>query len=92
MDSALIGILFLVAIIHAVLVVIPLIHTMRAPISIRSKLAWSVFLLLPFIGVLYFHKRFRSSLFLGKAYRPRSQDMGAPPSGFSRRDHDDVDL
>ena len=92
MSSALIGILGLLAIVHLLLVIIPIIHTIRAPISGRSKLAWYAFLLLlPFIGVFYFHRKFRLSLFLGKKYEPSSRDVGAP-SGFSRRDHDDLDV
>ena len=86
MSKALIGILAVVGIFHLLLVIVPVRNTLRAPISGKSKLIWCAFLvLLPFIGVAFFHFRFRSSLFQGKAYEPTSRDMGGPPSGFSRR-------
>ena len=87
MSSAIIGILAVVAIAHVLLVIVPLLATLRAPISGKSKLVWCAFLLLlPFIGVAVFHYRFDSSLFRGRAYEPTPEDLGGPPSGFDRRD------
>lgn len=89
MDKASIGILTVVGIFHFMLVVVPMMNTLRASISTTSKLAWCAFLvLLPFVGVAYFHFRFRLGLFQGKAYQPRPEDLGGPASGFSRKDKD----
>ena len=87
MSKAVVGGLFVILIFHALLVAVPLWQTLRARISNRSKAIWSLFLILvPFIGAGIFHYRFRSSLFEGKAYEPRSEDVGGPPSEFSRDD------
>ena len=89
MSQAIIGILVVVGIFHLLLVIVPIINTLRAPISGKSKLIWCAFLVfLPFFGVAFFHFRFRSSLYQGKAYEPTSRDLGGPPSGFSRHDKD----
>lgn len=78
MDNALTGFLALFSIVHLLLVAVPIGTTLRAPISVKSKLLWVAFLLvLPFVGVALFHFRFRSSLFLGKPYQPTPHDLGA---------------
>lgn len=77
MDNAIIGLLFVIGVFHLLLIIIPIITTLRAAISRTSKLAWCVFLIaLPFFGVAIFHFRFRSSLFLGKSYEPTPHDLG----------------
>lgn len=89
MSKAVIGVFAIVSILHLLLAIVPIMNTLRASISRKSKLSWCLFLVLfPFIGVVVFHFYFRSSLFQGKGYEPRSQDLGAPPSGFSRNDKD----
>ena len=89
MSTAIIGFLAVTGIFHLILVVVPIMNTLRASISGISKLIWCAFLvLLPFIGVAVFHFRFKSSLYQGKAYEPTSSDLGGPSSGFSRRDRD----
>ena len=83
MDSALIGFLILFGLFHLLLIVVPINTTLRASISVKSKLAWCTFLaILPIIGVVFFHFRFRSSLFLGKPYEPTPHDLGV------RKPHD----
>jgi hypothetical protein len=89
MSKAVIGVFAIVSIFHLLLVIVPIMNVLRASISPKSKLSWCLFLvLLPFIGVAVFHFCFRSSLFQDKGYEPTSQDLGAPPSGFSREDKD----
>ena len=78
MDSAVIGFLGLLGIAHLLLIVIPLGTTLKASISIQSKLAWCAFLIfLPFIGAALFHFRYRTSLFHGKPYEPSAHELGA---------------
>ncbi|MGI9319359.1 MAG: hypothetical protein ACR2QW_18675 [bacterium] len=89
MSKAIIGALAVAGIFHLLLVIVPIINTLRASISGKSKFVWCAFLvLLPFIGVAIFHFRFKSSLYQGKAYEPTSQELGGPPSGFSRDDNE----
>ena len=83
MDKALIGFLAVLGIFHLLLVVVPITTTLRTSISGRSKVLWCAFLvLLPFIGVALFHFRFKTSLFLGKTWKPSPHDLGV------RKPHD----
>ena len=51
MDSVVIGFLLVFGIVHLLLIAVPLGTTLRAPLSISGKLAWSAFLiLLPSVG------------------------------------------
>lgn len=69
MSDAMTGFLIWAGIIHFFLVVIPVIGTIKSVISVQSKIAWCLFLLLlPLIGVAVFHFYFRSSIFRGKIY------------------------
>jgi hypothetical protein len=89
MDSALTGFLILFGIFHLLLIAIPIGTTLRSPISGKSKILWSIFLvILPFIGVAFFHFRFRSSLFMGKPYEPSPHDLGVrnPSDSPNNRD------
>jgi hypothetical protein len=87
MSKEIIGILAVAGIFHLILVIVPVMNTLRASISSKSKLIWCAFLvLLPFIAVTFFHFRFKSGLYQGKAYEPASSDIGGPSSGFSRHD------
>ena len=78
MSEALIGFLTVVGITHVLLISVPLINTLKAPISAAGKLLWCAFLvMLPFIGVLVFHYRFQSSLFQGKGCEISAADERA---------------
>jgi len=89
MSKVQIGMLAVAGIIHLLLVIVPIVTTVRASISAKSKLVWCAFLvLIPIIGIAYFHFRFRSSLFHGKSYEPTPEDLGGPLSGFSRHDRE----
>ena len=78
MDSAIIGFLGLAGVVHLLLIVIPLGTTLKAAISVQSKLTWCAFLIfLPFIGAGLFHCRYRTSLFRGKPYEPSAHELGA---------------
>lgn len=78
MDSVLIGFLLIFGIVHLLLIAVPLGTTLRAPLSVPGKLAWSAFLiLLPIAGAALFHFRYRSSLFRGKPWEPSAHDLGA---------------
>ncbi len=89
MDKAIVGFLIVVGFLHLLLIVVPINTTLRASISVKSKILWCVFLvILPFIGVGFFHFRFRSSLFLGKPYEPSPRDLGVrnPPDSPNDKD------
>ena len=78
MGSALFGFLMILGIVHLLLIAVPLGTTLKAPISLQSKLLWCAFLVfLPFLGAGLFHFRYRSSLFHGKPYDPSAHDLGA---------------
>ena len=87
-----IGILGVLGIFHLVLVVVPVVETLKSGLSLKSRLAWSLFLLLtPFVGVALFHFRYRSSLFRGEGWnisaadeRARSGTL-APDDDFKKR-------
>ena len=64
MSNALKGVLILIAVSHLMLIVIPVLNTLYASISRKSKMFWCAFLiLLPFVGIAIFHFRYRVSLF-----------------------------
>jgi len=87
MDAALIGFLALLGLIHVILVVVPVVTTVGAPISLKSKLLWCTFLLfLPFVGVAVFHVKCRASLFLGKPWEPSAHDLGVRKPHDSTKD------
>lgn len=89
MSNSLIGVLALLGSVHCVLVVVPLVHTLRAPISAGSKIAWCLFLLLiPFIAVAIFHFRFRASLFQGKPVGISAANERARSGTLAPRDND----
>jgi hypothetical protein len=89
MDKALVGFLVLFGILHLLLVVVPIITTLRASISGKSKILWCSFLMfLPLIGVALFHFRFRTSLFLGKTWEPSPHDLGVRSPHDSTKDQD----
>jgi hypothetical protein len=87
MDSALKGFLLLFGVFHLLLIVVPINTTLRASISAKSKLAWCAFVAtLPIIGVVFFHIRFRASIFLGKPYEPSPHDLGVRKPNDSEKD------
>lgn len=89
MEKALIGFLAVFAILHLILVVVPIATTLRASISAKSKISWCAFLVfVPFIGVALFHFRFRTSLFLGKTWEPSPHDLGVRKPHDSSKDRD----
>ncbi len=64
MSNALKGVLILIAVSHFMLIIIPVLNTIYASISIKSKAFWCAFLIfLPFVGIGIFHFRYRDSLF-----------------------------
>ena len=89
MDKAMIGFLIVFGFLHLLLIILPISTTLRASISVKSKIFWCVFLvILPFVGVAFFHFRFRSSLFMGKPYEPSPHDLGVrnPPDSPNDKD------
>jgi len=87
MDKALIGILAVLGMVHLILVVVPVVTTLRASISGKSKMLWCAFLLfIPFVAVAFFHFRFRTSLFMGKAWEPSPHDLGVRKPHDSTKD------
>jgi hypothetical protein len=64
MSNALKGVLILIVVSHLMLIVVPVLNTLYASVSKRSKAFWCAFLIfLPFVGVGIFHFRYKSSLF-----------------------------
>ena len=89
MDKALVGFLVVFGTFHLLLVAIPIMNTLQASISRKSKLFWSLFLvLLPLIGVAIFHFRFRASLFHGETYKISAADERARSGTLAPRDDD----
>jgi hypothetical protein len=89
MDKALIGFLVIFGISHLLLVVVPITTTLQASISARSKILWCAFLaFLPFVGIAFFHFRFKTSLFRGKTWEPSPHDLGVrkPHDSSNHRD------
>lgn len=91
MSDALTGFLIWIGIIHFFLVLIPVIGTIKSKISVQSKLAWCLFLLLlPLIGVAVFHFYFRSSVFRGKVHEISAEEERSRSGTMAPRDHDDM--
>lgn len=89
MSKALIGFLGLLGAVHLFLIVIPLRDTLRAPISIRSKLAWCAFLLLlPLLGAWVFHRWFRSGVYHGESWEISAAEERARSGTLSPDDRD----
>ena len=64
MSNALKGVLILIAVSHLMLITVPVLNTLYASISRKSKIFWCAFLIfLPFVGVGIFHFRYKDSLF-----------------------------
>ena len=89
MSNTFTGILVLFGITHFVLVVVPIVNTLQTSLPWKSKLLWTLFLLvLPFVGVATFHFRYRSSLFQGKGYEVSAAEERARSGTLAPRDHD----
>ena len=89
MSKALIGFLAVVGVIHLFLIVIPVKDTLQAPISVKSKFAWCLFLiLLPIIGAFVFHRWFKSGAYQGENYEISAADERARSGTLSPDDND----
>ena len=89
MDKALVGFLVVFGAFHLILVAVPVMNTLQASISGKSKLFWSLFLvLLPLIGVAIFHFRFRASLFQGETYEISAAEERARSGTLAPRGDD----
>lgn len=89
MTKELIGFLTLFGIAHFLLIAIPIIDTLQASISWKSKIFWCLFLLfIPLLGVAIFHFRYKTSLFQGKVYEISAAEERARSGTLAPRDHD----
>ena len=89
MTKALIGFLAVTGIVHLFLIVIPLKDTIQAPISIKSKVLWCLFLIfLPIIGAFVFHRLFKSGAYQGKIYEISAAEERARTGTLSPDDHE----
>jgi len=89
MSNALTGFMVFFGVSHCLLITIPILNTLQASLSAKSKLFWCLFLLLlPLAGVAIFHFRYRSSLFQGKAYEISAAEERARSGTLAPRDHD----
>jgi hypothetical protein len=85
MSSALKGLLILIAISHFMLIVIPVLNTLCASISKKSKLFWCAFLIfLPFVGAAIFHFRYRDSLFQEESHTTKRALIEAEKQKYSQ--------
>jgi len=85
MSSALKGVLILMAIAHVMLIVIPVLNTLYASISRKSKLFWCAFLIfLPFVGAAIFHFRYRDSLFQEESHTTKRALIEAEKQKYSQ--------
>ena len=88
MNNALFGFLVIFIPFHLILVTVPLIHTLKANISNKSKIIWCGFLLFfPLIGVGVFHFKHKIGLFQGKGYERSAAEERA--SSGTLAPHDD---
>ena len=89
MSQALIGFISVVLIIHLILIAVPLRDTLRSGISTVSKTLWCLFLLLlPIVGAVVFHYRFRSGLYHGPAYERSAAEERAASGTLAPDDRD----
>ncbi len=89
MNKAWLGFFGICMVFHVLLIAIPIAHTLRATISVKSKLLWCGFLLfVPFLGAGVFHFKYRTSLFLGKKYERSAAEERASSGTLSPDDHD----
>ena len=89
MDKAWLGFFILFICVHVLLIVIPIMHTLRAAISTKSKLLWCGFLIfVPLLGAGLFHFKFRASLFLGKKYQRSAAEERASSGTLAPDDRD----
>jgi len=90
MSNALKGVLILIAISHVMLIIIPVLNTLYASISQKSKLLWCAFLiLLPFIGAAIFHFRYRASLFQEEDHKTKRALIKAERQKYSQYGNND---
>ena len=90
MSNALKGILIVFGIAHLLLVVIPVLNTLYASISAKSKLLWCSFLLLvPFIGVALFHFRYKVSMFQDESHETKRAIIEAERQKHSQYGNND---
>ena len=89
MSKELIGFLALAGAIHLFLIVIPVKDTLQAPISLKSKLSWCLFLVsLPIIGAFVFHRFFKSGAYQGKQYEISAAEERSRSGTLSPDDKD----
>jgi hypothetical protein len=90
MSNALKGVLILFGVSHLILIVTPILNTLYASISAKSKVLWCSFLLfLPFIGVAIFHFRYRASLFQEESHEIKRAHIAAEKQKYSQYGNDD---
>jgi hypothetical protein len=90
MNNALTGFLLVFGISHFLLIAVPFLNTLQAPISAKSKILWCLFLLfIPLVAVAIFHFRYKASLFQGKAYEISAAEERARSGTLAPRDHDE---
>ena len=78
MNTAFFGFLVVIVPLHLLLIAIPIKDTLRSAISLKSKLVWIGFLvLLPLIGVLIFHYKYKTGLFQGRVYEVNAAEERA---------------
>ena len=90
MSNAWKGVLIFVAVSHFMLIVIPVLNTLYASISNKSKLFWCSFLIfLPYIGAAIFHFRYRDSLFQEEDHKTKHALIKAERQKYSQYDNND---
>jgi hypothetical protein len=89
MDKALLGFLIVFGIIHFLLIVIPVIKTLEANITTKSKLTWcGLLIFLPLIGAAILHYRYKIGLFDGATFEISAAEERARSGTMAPHDHD----
>ena len=89
MNSAIKGVLILIGISHIILIIIPVLDTLYASISKRSKLLWCAFLIfLPCVGAAVFHFRYKASLFQEESHTTKRALIEAEKQKHSQYNND----
>ena len=82
----------LASVIHFILIAPSLLNIFTHPFSKQQKMQWTlIVLLLPIIGVLVFHRKYRLGWFVEEGYEPgvmseiaRSDTTGAAPLNYKK--------
>ena len=92
MSSEMIGFLVVFAIVHALLITLPIMDVIKAPFPLKSKLLWPlILLLLPLVGIGFYRLLYKSSLAQSERYEVNVTDLRARSGTLSGGNPDSKD-